>query len=39
MKSLLKITENIVEKNLSKLGSIQNHIFFNWAHMQVNMQI
>ena len=33
MKSLLKITENIVEKNLSKLGSIQNHIFFNWAHI------
>ena len=33
MKSLLKITENIVEKNLSRLGSIQNHIFFNWAHV------
>ena len=33
MKSLLQITENIVEKNLSKLGSIQNHIFFNWAHI------
>jgi len=33
MKSLLKITENIIEKNLSKLGSIQNHIFFNWAHI------
>ena len=33
MKSLLKITENIVEKNLSKLGSIQNHIFFNWVHI------
>ena len=33
MKSLLKITENNVEKNLSKLGSIQNHIFFNWAHI------
>ena len=33
MKSLLKITENIVEKNLSRLGSIQNHIFFNWAHI------
>ena len=31
MKTLLKITENIVEKNLSRLGSIQNHIFFNWA--------
>ena len=33
MKSLLKITENIVEKNLSRFGSIQNHIFFNWAHI------
>ena len=33
MKSLLKITENIVEKDLSRLGSIQNHIFFNWAHI------
>ena len=33
MKSLLKIAENIVEKNLSRLGSIQNHIFFNWAHI------
>ena len=33
MKSLLKITENIVEKNLSRLGFIQNHIFFNWAHI------
>ena len=33
MKSLLKITENIVGKNLSRLGSIQNHIFFNWAHI------
>jgi len=33
MKSLLKITENIVEKSLSRLGSIQNHIFFNWVHI------
>ena len=33
MKSLLKITENIVEKSLYRLGSIQNHIFFNWAHI------
>ena len=33
MKSLLKITENIVEKSLSQFGSIQNHIFFNWAHI------
>ena len=33
MKSLLKITENIIEKNLSRLGTIQNHIFFNWANI------
>ena len=33
MKSLLRITENIIEKNLSRFGSIQNHIFFNWAHI------
>ena len=33
MKSLLKITEKIVEKNLTRLGSIQNHIFFNWGHI------
>ena len=33
MKSLLKITENIVEKSISRYGSIQNHIFFNWAHI------
>ena len=33
MKSLLKITENLVEKSLSRLGSIQNHIFSNWAHI------
>ena len=33
MKSLLKITENIVEKSLSRFGSIQNHIFLNWAHI------
>ena len=33
MKSLLKITENIIEKSLSRLGSIHNHIFFNWAHI------
>ena len=33
MKSLLKITENIVEKNLSRFSSIQNHIFFNWVHI------
>ena len=33
MKSLLKITENLVEKSLIRLGSIQNHIFFNWAHI------
>ena len=33
MKSLLNITEKIVEKNLSRFGSIQNHIFLNWAHI------
>ena len=33
MKSLLKVTENIIEKSLSRFGSIQNHIFFNWAHI------
>ena len=33
MKSLLKITENILERGLSRLGSIQNHIFLNWAHI------
>ena len=30
MKSLSKITENIVEKNISRLGAIQTHIFLNW---------
>ena len=33
MKSLVKITENIVEKSLSRFGYIQNHIFFNWVHI------
>ena len=33
MKSLLKITENIVEKSLSRFGYIQNHIFFNWVYI------
>ena len=33
MKSLVKITENIVEKSLSRFGHIQNHIFFNWVHI------
>ena len=30
MKSLAKITENIVEKSISRLGAIQTHIFLNW---------
>ena len=33
MKSLVKITENIVEKNLSRLGTIQTHIFLNWHNI------
>jgi hypothetical protein len=30
MKPLVKITENIVEKSISRLGTIQTHIFLNW---------
>ena len=30
MKPLAKITENIVEKSVSRLGAIQTHIFLNW---------
>ena len=30
MKPLAKITENIVEKSISRLGAIQTHIFLNW---------
>ena len=30
MKPLSKITESIVEKNISRLGAIQTHIFLNW---------
>ena len=30
MKPLVKITENIVEKSLSRFGAIQTHIFLNW---------
>ncbi|MDC0093977.1 DciA family protein, partial [Alphaproteobacteria bacterium] len=33
MKPLVKITENIVEKNVSRLGTIQTHIFFNWKNI------
>ena len=33
MKPLLKITETIVETKLSRLGSIQTHIFLNWQHI------
>ena len=30
MKPLAKITENIVEKSISRLGAVQTHIFLNW---------
>ena len=30
MKSLVKITENIVEKKLRRLGAVQTHILLNW---------
>ena len=30
MKPLFKFTEKIVEKNISRLGAIQSHIFLNW---------
>ena len=33
MKPLVKITENIVEKRLSRLGAIQTHIFLNWNYI------
>ena len=33
MKTLLKITEKIVEKKISRLGSIQTHILLNWRHI------
>ena len=33
MKPLVKITENIVEKSLSRLGAIQTHIFLNWNNI------
>ena len=33
MKSLVKITENIVEKSLSRIGAIQTHIFLNWNNI------
>ena len=33
MKTLLKITEKIVEKKISRLGSIQTHILLNWNHI------
>ena len=33
MKPLVKITENIVEKSISRLGAIQTHIFLNWKNI------
>ena len=33
MKPLVKITENIVEKKLSRLGAVQTHILLNWNHI------
>jgi hypothetical protein len=33
MKSLVKITERIVEKKISRLGAIQTHIFMNWHNI------
>ena len=33
MKPLVKITENIVEKSISRLGTIQTHIFLNWKNI------
>src|SRR5210317_2558705 len=33
MNTLLKITEKIVEKKISRLGSIQTHILLNWHHI------
>ena len=33
MKHLVKITEKIVSKSLSRLGAIQTHIVLNWNHI------
>jgi hypothetical protein len=33
MKPLVKITENIIEKSVSRLGAIQTHIFLNWKNI------
>ena len=33
MKPLVKITETIVEKSISRLGAIQTHIFLNWKNI------
>ena len=33
MKPLVKITENIVEKSVSRMGAIQTHIFLNWKNI------
>ncbi len=33
MKSLVQITERIVEKKISRQGAIQTHIFMNWHNI------
>ena len=33
MKPLVKITENIVKKSVSRMGAIQTHIFLNWKNI------
>mgnify|MGYP006872279383 CR=1 FL=1 len=33
MKPLVKFTENIVEKKLSRLGAVQTHILLNWKYI------
>ena len=33
MKPLVKITENIVEKKLSRLGAVKTHILLNWNYI------
>ena len=33
MKPIVKITENIVDKSVSRVGAIQTHIFLNWKNI------
>ena len=33
MKSLVNVTEKIVEKKLSRLGAVQTHILLNWNYI------